>query len=252
MFDKGIKSDRDVRKQSKQTRQQASASDSEEESGNLVDDTTISHIIAHRSPGGSAWKYKVRCSLSGNWSYKAPKDIHVLYKFKVLMDARKRPGAKVSVITGCGHGADDGAATYRYTDDALEFVGVYGNVTTFDGAAGGGSGSSSAMDDGDASIHPVGPCPSDSADAPLGSLNAGDSEEESDDSEYGDVVYHDKAARCVGFSAANLMRAAGDPAGALAIAHRAPKGMLLKQLAVMIKKTAIGKKGKTLICKTLM
>ena len=148
MFDKGIKSDRDVRKQSKQTRQQASASDSEEESGNLVDDTTtITHIIAQNSCA-DGWKYKVRYSPSGNWSYEAPKDIHVLYKHKVLMDARKTPGTRVPVITGCGHGADDIAATGD--------------------AAGGESGGSSAMDEGDACIHPVGPCPSSSAVVPLG------------------------------------------------------------------------------------
>ena len=110
------------------------------------------------------------------------------------------------------------------------------------------------MGEGGACIHPVGSCPSDPADAPLGSLNAGgsdgaddaagdgsgDSEEESDDATWngdlknGDVVYHDKAARCVSFSAANLMHAAGDIAGAAAIARRAPKGMLLKQLGAKI------------------
>ena len=56
---------------------------------------------------------------------------------------------------------------------------------------------------------------------PLGSLNA-------------EVTYHDKAARCVSFSAANLMHAAGDPAAAAAIAKDAPKGLLLKQLAARI------------------
>ena len=49
-----------------------------------------------------------------------------------------------------------------------------------------------------------------------------------------EVTYHDKAARCVSFSAANLMHAAGDPAAAADIAHRAPKGMLLKQLGAKI------------------
>ena len=41
----------------------------------------------------------MRDSLSGNWSYKEPKDIGVLYKCKMLMDARKTPGARVAMIT---------------------------------------------------------------------------------------------------------------------------------------------------------
>ena len=211
MFVEGITSDRGVRDvQREQARQQASASDSEEESDNLVDDTTtISHISAHKS--GSAWKYKVRDSLSGNWSYKEPKDIGVLYKCKVLMDARKTPGVRVSVITGCG--ADDIAAKddaaggskeesddSEYTDAPLglldagrvpgllkieyqilernDFVRSCGNVTTFDDAAGGGPGRSSAMVDGDACTQ-QGQCSSDSTGEQLGSLNASDGEEES-------------------------------------------------------------------------
>ena len=199
MFVEGITSDRDVRDaQREQARRKASASDSEEESDDLVDDTTtISHISAHKS--GSAWKYKVRDSLSGNWSYKEPKDIDMLHKYKMLMDARKTPGARVAVITGCG--ADDIAAK--------------------DDVAGGESGSSAAMEEAGASIHSVGPCPSSSAVVPLGSLNA-------------EVTYHDKKAHCVSYSTANLMHAAGGPAAAADIAHRAPKGMLLKQLGAKI------------------
>ena len=49
-----------------------------------------------------------------------------------------------------------------------------------------------------------------------------------------EVTYYDKEARCVSFSAANLMHAAGDPAAAAAIAKDAPKGLLLKQLAARI------------------
>ena len=55
------------------------------------------------------------------------------------------------------------------------------------------------------------------------------------------MTYYDKEARCVSFSAANLMHAAGDPAGAAAIAKDAPKGLLLKQLAARIKDTKVEK-----------
>ena len=59
----------------------------------------------------------MRGSRSGGWTYnKAPRDIHVLCKFKMLWLARANPGVAQPAITGCGHGADDddGAAT----DDA--------------------------------------------------------------------------------------------------------------------------------------
>ena len=126
------------------------------------------------------------------------------------------------------------------------------------------------MVDGGACTHPVGACPSDSAGAELGSLNAADPpmpEPHEDlveldaldldhdladiDHEIGvlvalvaakaEVAYYDKEARCVSFSAANLMHAAGDPAAAAAIAKDAPKGLLLKQLAARIKDTQVEK-----------
>ena len=72
MFVEGITSDRDVRDAQREQARRASTSDSEEESEEESDDaTTISHIRAHKS--GSAWRYEVRDSLSGNWSYKEPK-----------------------------------------------------------------------------------------------------------------------------------------------------------------------------------
>ena len=72
----------------------------------------------------------MRGSRSGGWTYnKAPRDIHVLCKFKMLWLARANPGVAQPAITGFGHGADDddGAAT--------------------DDAAGGGSRSSTAMEE---------------------------------------------------------------------------------------------------------
>ena len=62
-----------------------------------------------------------------------------------------------------------------------------------------------------------------------------------DSDSYHEVTYYDKEARCVSFSAANLMDAAGDIAGAAAIAKDAPKGLLLKQLAARIKDTKVEK-----------
>ena len=98
-------------------------------------------------------------SLSSEWSIKKPSDmVNVLYKSRMLNAARKTPGKSVEVQTGCG--ADDIAAKEESDDD--------------DADAGGGSGRSSAMEEAGACTHPVGACPSSSAGAQLGSLNAAD------------------------------------------------------------------------------
>ena len=132
-------------------RQRRRHSDSEEDN----DMMTISHIKARKTATG--WEYEVCDSISSEWSIKKPSDmVNVLYKFTMLNAARKTPGKSVKVQTGCG--ADDIAAKEESDDD--------------DADAGGGSGRSSAMEEAGACTHPVGACPSSSAGAQLGLLNA--------------------------------------------------------------------------------
>ena len=193
------------------------------------------------------------------------------------MDARKSPGARVPVSIGCGAGGiaakeesgddDDAAGGESGRSSAM----VDGDACTHPvgpcssdsaGAQLGSLNVAAAAATATATspyttLHPMMVRRAQKAAAKAADTDdAGGSKEESssamDDGgasiwnpptskgENGVVVHHDKAARCVSFSAANLMHAAGDIAGAAAIAHGAPKGLLLKQLAARINDTTTG------------